>query len=175
MAKATWERDNFTCQYCGFQSQKYQEVVNRDNNYRNNVADNLITACCFCTQCQFIESVGEQGYGGGTLIYFPEMTQAEINALCHVLFCAMVNNSGYQDIAQSILQSLRMRSSTVDKLLGDGMSDPAAFGQLVLDYTENRKLPEMQQMMSKLRLLPARGRFNKQIEYWAKTAALTTS
>src|SRR3990167_8073034 len=92
LARAAWVRDNFTCQYCGFESKKYQEVVNRDGNYRDNALKNVVTACCFCTQCQFIESVGEQGYGGGTLIYFPEMSQAEINALCHVLFCAMVNH-----------------------------------------------------------------------------------
>ncbi|HBY55258.1 MAG TPA: HNH endonuclease, partial [Coxiellaceae bacterium] len=59
------ERDSYTCKYCGFQAKKYQEVVNLDNNYRNNKLSNLITACCFCSQCLFLEAVGKDDYGGG--------------------------------------------------------------------------------------------------------------
>jgi intracellular multiplication protein IcmJ len=171
LAKQVWERDKYTCQYCGFQADRYQEVINADQNYRNNVLDNLVTACCFCAQCHFIESLGEQGYGGGTLVYFPEMSQSEINALCHVLFFALANQSSFQDTAQSILQAIRLRSGTVDKLLGEGMSEPAVFGQLVLDYTANKRVESVTKLLTHLRVLPTRGRFTKQIEYWAKKAA----
>ena len=95
LCKKIWKRDNFTCHYCGFQAKDYQEVVNKDQDYRNNALDNLVTACVFCTQCFFLESVGDNGYGGGTLIYTNEISQADINAFCHVLFCAMANNSQY--------------------------------------------------------------------------------
>ncbi len=71
ICKKVWTRDNYTCQFCGFQAQDYQEVVNVDQNYRNNKLDNLATSCCFCTQCSMLESLGEGGYGGG---YFNLLT-----------------------------------------------------------------------------------------------------
>src|SRR3989338_3859271 len=75
-------RDHFTCQYCGFQAQEHQEVVNLDGDYQNHPFANLVTACVFCTQSMFLEVVGIS-YGGGKLIYLPEMTQNELDSLCH--------------------------------------------------------------------------------------------
>lgn len=84
-----FQRDRYTCQFCGFQARLYQDIVNLDGDYTNNRLSNLVTACCFCAQCFFVESVGVGGYGGGTLIYLPELTQAELNSLCHVLFALL--------------------------------------------------------------------------------------
>ena len=42
-----------------------------------NKVSNLVTACCFCGQCCFLESVSVGKYGGGTLIYLPEIDQAQ--------------------------------------------------------------------------------------------------
>jgi intracellular multiplication protein IcmJ len=170
LAKQVWARDKNTCQFCGFQASKFQEVINIDQNYRNNKIENMATACCFCAQCNFIESVGEQGYGGGTILYFPEISQNELNAMCHVLFFSIANNASQKESAQAVLQTFRMRAGVVDKLLGEGMSDPAALGQLLLDYSNNRKDATIKEMLTKLRLLPSRGRFTKQIEYWVKQA-----
>src|SRR5271155_5016350 len=76
VAKKVYERDLYTCQYCGFQAKEYQEVVNADGNYTNNKLSNMITACCFCSQCLFLETLGLSDVGGGQLIYAPEITQA---------------------------------------------------------------------------------------------------
>jgi len=168
--KKVWQRDDYTCQYCGFQAKDYQEVINKDQNYRNNKFDNLVTACVFCTQCFFLESVGDNGYGGGTLIYTTEISQPDINALCHVLFCAMVNNSQYSESAQAIYQMLKMRSNLVEKSFGEGMSDPNIFSKVLLDYQATHNDKNIKKLLRHLRLLPARGRFSKQIEHWAKCA-----
>ena len=42
-----WKRDAYTCQFCGFQAQEHQEIINLDANYRNNKLSNMVTACCF--------------------------------------------------------------------------------------------------------------------------------
>jgi len=42
------QRDANTCQFCGFQAQEYQEVINLDDNYRNNKFSNMVPVCCFC-------------------------------------------------------------------------------------------------------------------------------
>ena len=49
-----FQRDRYTCQFCGFQAKFFQEIVNADGNYSNNRSSNLLTACCFCAQCFFL-------------------------------------------------------------------------------------------------------------------------
>lgn len=173
LAAKVHSRDNYTCQFCGFQAKEFQEVVNVDQNYRKNTPDNLKTACCFCAQCFFLESVGEGGYGGGSLIYLPESTQNELNSLCHVLFCAMVNESPYKESAQAIYRTLRMRTRIVDEQFGEGVSSAAVFGQLLIDYEINHKKPP-KDLLTSLRLLPNRSRFKRQIDSWAKSAMAST-
>ncbi len=167
--KKVWERDHYTCQYCGFQAKKYQEVVNLDGDFSNNRMSNMVTACCFCAQCFFLESVGVGGFGGGSLTYVPEMTQTEINSLCHVLFCAITNDTGYKQSAQAIYRSLKFRSKNVESKFGEGTSDPSIMGQLVID-SGNIDKETLDKMFDNIRLLPSRAKFRKQIEYWAAAA-----
>ncbi|HAT6340968.1 TPA: HNH endonuclease [Legionella pneumophila] len=164
-----FQRDRYTCQFCGFQARLYQDIVNLDGDYTNNRLSNLVTACCFCAQCFFVESVGVGGYGGGTLIYLPELTQAELNSLCHVLFCAITNDTGYKSSAQNIYRSFKFRSQIVEEKFGEGTSDPAIFGQLMID--SGVKSEEIREKLFKnIRLLPSRAKFRKQIEKWAASA-----
>ena len=130
---------------------------------------NLVTSCCYCTQCFFLESVGVGGYGGGTLIYLPELSQSELNSLCHVLFCAITNDTGYKESAQIIYRSFKMRSQLVEDKFGEGTSDPSILGHLIIDscdLTEEKK----SQLFKNIRLLPSRAKFRKQIELWAASA-----
>lgn len=163
-----WNRDQYTCQFCGFQARYYQEIVNIDGNYANNNMANLITACCFCAQCFFIESVGVGGYGGGNLVYLPELTQPELNSLCHVLFCAITNDTGYKVTAQNIYRAFKLRTQAVEDKFGEGTSDPAIFGQLMIDSQITEEVSS--QLFQGIRLLPSRAKFRKQIERWAASA-----
>lgn len=162
-------RDNYTCQFCGFQAKKFQEIINLDGNYNNNKLNNLVTACCFCSQCFFIESVGVGGYGGGTLIYLPEVTQAELNSFCHVLFCAITNDTGYKNSAQAMYRSFKFRAQPVEEKFGEGTSDPAMFGHLLIDSGEYAN-DSAKKIFESIRLLPSRAKFRKQIEHWAASA-----
>ncbi len=167
--KKVFERDQFTCRFCGFQARELQEVINLDGNYTHNKLSNLATSCCFCAQCFFIESVGVGGYGGGSLIYLPELLQSELNSLCHVLFCAITNDTGYKSTAQSIYRSLKFRTQPVEEKFGEGSSDPAVFGRLLIDsgYVDR---DESDSIFRDVRLLPSRAKFRKQIEKWAAGA-----
>lgn len=169
---AVFNRDNFTCLYCGFHTNAFLEVVNKNFDYQRNQLDNLVTACCFCAQCHFIESVSDEGYGAGSLIFLPEMTQAAVNTFCRELFITMLISEERQESAQSLYQVLKARAQVVDAHFGEGMSEPKHFGRLWLDYvTQQGTTPELDLMISQLRLLPARGRFRKQIGVWANAAA----
>lgn len=168
-SKKVWTRDDYTCQFCGFQTKEYQEVINLDQNYLNNRLSNLVTACCFCAQCFFLEAVGKGDYGGGVLIYLPEIDQANLNSFCHVLFCAIANNTGYKSSAQAIYRNFKFRAQAIEEQFGEGTSNPNVMGQLMLETRVDN--PGLKEAMSQyVRLLPSLGRFKVQVEYWATTA-----
>lgn len=164
-----WDRDDYKCRFCGFQAQIHQEVVNIDGNFRNNKIDNLATACVFCSQCFFLESIGVGGFGGGILVYCPEISQNQINSICHVLFCAISNNSAYKNVAQNIYLNLKLRTSIFEAKFGEGSSDPSTFGHLLID-SKHFGDEKLQQIMQGVRLLPSRAKFRSQIEAWASSA-----
>lgn len=49
------ERDDYTCQYCGFKSDKWQIVHHIDGNPNNNIHSNLMAVC---QMCNLIEHAG---------------------------------------------------------------------------------------------------------------------
>lgn len=162
-SQQVWQRDQFSCQYCGFQAQEGQEVINLNHDYTQNRLSNLVTACIFCAQCGFLESLGAGSYGGGILIYLPECSQMQLNGFCHALFAAMVRADGQQDVAQQYYRSLKLRVQVVEEQLGNGMSEPTVFGQLLV---ESGAKPMDNTLIAGLRLLPARAIFKPQVEHW---------
>lgn len=166
-----FERDRYSCQFCGFQAQEYQEVINLDHYYQHNTLSNMATACCFCSQCFFIENVGLGDFGGGKLIYLPEMTQSELNSFCHVIFCAMTNGTSYRNTAQSVYRSLKFRTQPIEDKFGVGTSNPYIFAQPLLEYEGREKETIIKQTLEKFRLLPSYARFKIQLDRWAASAA----
>jgi len=171
-AEKIWERDDYTCIYCGFHAYQYQEVINIDGNYRKASLDNAVTACCLCAQCFFLDAVGKNDYGGGFLIHMPSLSQNEINGLCHVLFCSMYNASDYRDQSQMIYRDLKLRSQIVERELGEGMSDPARLAQVMIEGEHLIDSPQDKQdkLLKDLRLLPSVTKFSQQIETWSMAA-----
>jgi intracellular multiplication protein IcmJ len=170
-AQKIYIRDNYTCQFCGFQAKEYQEVVNLNHDYRYNKISNLVTSCCFCAQCLFIESIGAEEYGGGTLIYLPEVSQGQLNAFCHVLFCAITNDTGYKATAQTIYRTFKFRSQMIERKFGEGSSEPSVFSQLLLNAASGEDYKKIEgSILKNICLLPSMSKFRKQIERWAATA-----
>lgn len=165
LAKEVYAHDHYTCQYCGFQSQQHMEVVNRDNNYDNNKRSNFATACIFCAQCNFLNGLAAGYYGGGVLIFLPELSQGKLNGLSHVLLQTMEANGDYKEAAQNIYQALRNRATLVESKLGEGMSQPDHFGKVLIDYQRNHKKTPAE-LLDKLRLLPLRSCFKQEIDDW---------
>lgn len=168
LKKRILQRDNYTCRFCGFYAKEFQEVINIDSNYKNNHPNNLATACAFCAQCFFIDSVGLDGNSGGSIIHLPEISQADLNHFCRVLYCAMDKESAYKGKLQSVYMSFRDRTKEVINCFGPDAQEPKVFGQGFLDagMTEAQMRHEL---MNHLRLLPSKKAFTPQIEYWKKT------
>ncbi|OGT67830.1 MAG: type IV secretion protein IcmJ [Gammaproteobacteria bacterium RIFCSPHIGHO2_12_FULL_45_9] len=161
-------RDEHTCQYCGFQARSHMETVNANGNYLDNKADNLVTACGLCAQCFFLEAVGRSDFGGGVLIYLPEMRQNELNALCHGIFASMLMRLDNAISAKNIYRSLKMRTSLIEEKIGEGFSNPILFGQMLVEASENKKQPLQTSITDKLRLLPNIARFSTEMIAWVK-------
>lgn len=166
--KKVLQRDHYTCRYCGFFSKEYQEVVNIDQNYKNNRVDNLATACCFCAQCFFIDAAGMDSNSGGRIIFLPEISQADLNNFCRVLYCSLDKESAYKGKLQSVHMSLKDRAKDVANCFGPDSSDPKVFGQGLLD-AHLSKTQQQHAVLLHLRLLPSRKAFAPQIDYWKKT------
>lgn len=154
-------RDDFTCQFCDFRAEKFQQIINLDNNYRNNVEQNLVCACVLCAQCQFI------GSGNfGKIIYLPEYPQVELNNIIRAIFCATALKTQYSDVAKSIYRSFRNRAQHVEDTFGENSSDAIVFGQTVIDAGIDMDI-QQNQAMSSLRLLPFKAPLTKPIQYWS--------
>src|SRR3989338_6931574 len=153
-------RDNFTCQFCGFQAKKFMEIINLDGNYLKNNKSNLTTACGMCAQCFFLEAVGKSDFGGGVLIYLPEIRQSELNALCHVIFASMAYRLKNVTHAKNIYRSLKLRAQLIEEKVGEGLSNPAQFGQMLIDASEQKKPAIQDTIVKAFRLLPNMARFS---------------
>ncbi len=161
-----FSQQNHTCQFCGFQSRQFQEIVNLDVNFHNNKRSNLATACPLCMQCFFLESVGNSDFGGGSLIVLPEMSQSQLNALCHVLFAQMATATSLSNQAKNVYRGMKLRAQLVEKQLGEGMSNPAVYGRMLVDNSGERAAALHQTVTEKVRLLPNIEKFSRQIQSW---------
>lgn len=167
-SEKVFKRDEYTCQFCSFQARLHQEIINLDQNYANNKMENLATACVFCAQCFFLESVGKTDFGGGTLIYLEDMSQGELNALCHVLFASIITGTSYSANAKNIYRSLRLGSQVVETHLGDGFSNPALLGQMMIDGPVENIKALHEKIAPKLRLLPNMAKYAYLMNDWAE-------
>lgn len=161
-------RDQFTCQYCAFQAKENLETINLNGNYLDNKKNNLVTACGLCAQCFFLEAVGRSDFGGGVLIYLPEMKQNELNALCHVIFASMAYRLKDAMNSKNIYRSLKMRAQLIEENVGEGLSNPAQFGQMLIEAGNKKQTPLQKKMSEAFRLLPNITRFSSEIAGWCK-------
>ena len=166
--KQIFKRDNNSCRFCGFISEKYQEVVNLDQDYTHNTLSNLVTSCSFCAQCFFLDGVGTNADTGGEIIHCPEISQTDLNNFCRVLFCSMDKETPYKNKLQSVYLSLRDRKKAIEDCFGPESSTPKVFGQGLIDtQLDQEKLQHP--LMKEVKLLPLKRVFKEPIDYWKKT------
>ena len=148
------------CIYCGFCADSHMSVVNLNQNYRDNKLENMALSCPFCAQCGFLESIGVSGFGGAVLIYLPQVSQSELNLLCHALFSQMILGGQHADAAKNKYRDLRLKTKAVEDCYGEGMSKPHRLGQLLLDAPIMRgHNDKVREYLKDLRLLPTYTRY----------------
>lgn len=172
-SQSVFQRDQHSCVFCSFSATVGMCVINIDHDYTNNKMSNLATACPFCQQCLFIEAIDNLQSGGGTIIYLPEVSQAQLNAMCHVFYASIINGSTHAKVADHYIQSLKLRASLVEKHFGKGTSVPSFLGKLLVDTPASDMDSRQAKLLKDVRLLPALDKFEKEIMMWAQNAFVT--
>lgn len=155
-------RDNHTCQGCGWRAEQWQEIHHRDHDHRNMRESNLETLCPLCHQVFHLPQAGATS--GASVIWLPEISQADLNRMLMAIFVAKRNTKHpFHGTATQIHNDLEARRSTMETAFG--RSDPGILAQVLLkmrpdDYAKRGVY------LSSLRLFAHETRFPYEIEYW---------
>lgn len=160
------QRDDYTCQGCGWKSLQFQEIHHRNHDHSNFKESNLETLCPLCHQVFHPASASVSG--GGYMIWLPEMSQEELNRLLIGVFVVLKTGTSHPlfQIAKSVWGILETKKVFLENHIGK--SDPGVYGQLLLRFSpddyDNRK-----QTMGAIKMLANPTRFETEIEFWRTT------
>jgi len=143
---SVWRQDNFTCQFCGFRAEKFQRVVNGAWCGDKRQA---LTACLYCEQCFTLETAGLTG--AGSLIWLPEISQADLHHLCRAISVAR-QQSALAERAQMAFDALMSRRAEAKKRLGT--DDPLALGTVMLENLSAKDYAQRTARLEGIRFLP---------------------
>jgi intracellular multiplication protein IcmJ len=153
-------RDNYTCQGCGLRSERWQEMHHRNGKHRDDQEKNLETRCPLCHQLAHLPQAASSN--GGTIIWLPEWTQAELHQMCAALFVALRKpQHRWYGVARSLYGLLEGRKTIVQDVMGS--ADPGNLAQVLLGWNTTQPV---EKALEPLRLLPHPGRFHHVIDYW---------
>ena len=160
-------RDKHTCVYCGFASEKYQDVHHLDGDHDNNIPENLVTACMFCHSTQHIGLCGKEGRG--QLIWLPEMSQAALNHAVRWLelgpYAKPEVISHINAPKESLMRFFESRIGVcVDKF---GSADPSSLADHLMSLTDEMYERTVSIRLSPVRLFPVVAKYSpEQREAW---------
>lgn len=144
------DRDNHTCQFCGFHSKKYQDVHFLDQDPRNVKLDNLATACIFCHQCFRLDKVAEMG--SGVLIWLPEIEQAELHHIARAIFVARISQGSMAETAKKAMETLMARREEANNRIET--DDPQILAMVMQDFLGPKQYAMREKKLDGIRLLP---------------------
>lgn len=159
------KRDNYTCKYCNWRSERHQEIHHLNHNHKDYKDSNLETVCPLCHQIFHLSSASITE--GAEIIWLPEISQEDLNRLCIAIFVAEKSgNKKWEGPAKRLFNALNARSDFVNNSLADKASDPGIFAETLLNM-DKEMYKNRYKFVKNLRLLPFSSRFIPQIEYWS--------
>lgn len=155
-----FERDNFTCQCCGFQSEKYQDIHFINRIRTDTRPENVATACIFCNQCFDLENVSAMR--SGVLIWLPEISQTDLHHLARAVYVARISQGPVSEAARRVLDILTKRREDARARLGT--DDPFILASVLKDYISAKAYDMRERKLEGLRLLPLDRRIIKEAD-----------
>lgn len=131
--EAALHSTNGSCMGCGFKPANPRHLClhHVDLNYTNHAVENLTTLCSFCKAPFHLKLAGKNK--GARLVYWPDISQAQMNRALRALFCArdlQLDDSAL--IGKRVFEGLSKRALVCEETWGT--SDPlifaAAFSQI---------------------------------------------
>lgn len=166
VAPSILDRDDYTCQFCGFRETKMQEVHHSNGDHRINTPDNLVTACILCHLVHHIGFVGQKNMG--RLIYFPELNQAELNCLVRTQWISTYSDD--TNIRRNALSFIELMNTSTNRVASAlGSNDPSDLAG-ILSYMSPKEYSRRNEILSGLRLFFHMTPFDKHIGIWLNGA-----
>tara|TARA_Y100001001_G_scaffold127130_1_gene125855 strand:+ start:52 stop:783 length:732 start_codon:yes stop_codon:yes gene_type:complete len=144
------ERDDHTCQCCGFRSEKFQKILFKNFDPEDHSPENLMTVCIHCHQCFHLDQVA--GMKSGVLIWLPELSQATLHHLARSIFVARISQGEMAEQAKSLLNTLMHRREQAKERLGT--DDPMVLSTVMRDYIEPGHYKQRMKKLDGIRLMP---------------------
>jgi len=148
--KRILERDDHTCQYCGFHSKKFQLIHVIDQKKPKTSDDNLATSCIFCNQCFSIDKISDMK--SGTLIWMPELTQAQVHHLARSIYVARITQGPMAEVARNTLEMvMKRREEAIERIKTD---DPKILSLVMTDYMTKGQYQNSLSKLDGIRVFP---------------------
>jgi intracellular multiplication protein IcmJ len=130
------KRDDYTCRFCGFRSEKFQRIIPCADAGKGLP---FATVCTFCEQAMIIERAGVMG--SGVLVWLPEIQQAELNHIVRAIFVARAAKKDGQapeigDAASRAYDALMARRADARKRLGS--DDPLMLATILHEFLNEK-------------------------------------
>lgn len=148
--KSVFERDNQTCQCCGFKAEKYQDIHFIDQNRQNVAMDNLATTCIFCHQCFNLDMAHQMR--SGVLIWLPEISQTDLHHIMRAVYVARISQGPMAEAARATLDTLMARREEARRRVQT--DDPYVLSTVLRDFLTGRYYADRTEKIDGIRLLP---------------------
>lgn len=145
-------RDNHTCQCCGFKADQYQEVMTDPRSIKPGKSGkpSYVTVCVFCHQCFNMDKVAEMS--SGTLIWLPEVSQADLHHLARAIYVARITQGSMADAGRRAFDlMMERRQEAANRIKTD---DPAILTTVYRDYLSKRYYEDRARKLEGVRLFP---------------------
>ncbi len=153
-----FDRDDNTCQCCGFQSNKYQEVLFLNGNENDLSEANVKTSCIFCYQCFNLDKISVMR--SGVLLWLPEIKQTDLHHIARAIYVARISQGPIADAARKSLDALMQRRNVIRERIGT--DDPYILATVLKDYLTNSHYKNRDKKMEGVRLFPLDRRIIKE-------------
>ncbi len=162
--KAVLNRDNNTCQFCGFESIK-NETHHVDDDHTNHQESNLVTACVLCHMAHHIAFAGIQGRGSLIYLHNAEIGQGPLNQLIRTLWIAEELGKGDLKLNASQLLS-RLEKAEIMSIQAIGTSNPSVLGDF-MSYMSNHDYENRAKALEGIYLFPKKSAYSQHIKMWS--------
>jgi len=155
-----FEAQDHVCQFCGFKSSKYQEIVFSNGNVTDFREENLKTACIFCHQCFNLDQVSVMR--SGVLLWLPEIDQADLHHIARAAYVARISQGPMAEAARKTLDALMKRREVVRTRIGT--DDPYILAMVLKDYLGDAHYGQREKKLDGVRLFPLDRRIIKEAD-----------